>query len=372
MNLISICRNEFTIELILISMMIYIFSRYKRGQSKKNNYLLLILTAFGHNTFGIITEITVNNPKTPLWVNDTFHRIFFIFALLFMQEYFRYLLSLILSSREVKRYSKTAYFVTLVGVGSLFISKIEYFEGTYSNYSGSLGVDVCFGFALVLFVSATLIFIANMKKVDKLTKVMVIATTIMAVCIVSAQFILKEVFFTETAMVVVLFNLLISSEDPMNIMEKQAYVDYTTGLYNRNSYEADIRKNKYRNPSFVMCDLNDLKYYNDNYGHLEGDKRIRMAADVLQEAMSSATKIYRIGGDEYLCLYEAGKADKLNLDIKKAKLLCEEKSIDMEMPLYIAMGYAIHKDGDNIEDVINRADEAMYRDKKMAKGQEAV
>lgn len=88
-------------------------------------------------------------------------------------------------------------------------------------------------------------------------------------------------------------------------MQERAYIDYSTGVYNRNCYENDCRiwnEKKEQQLGVVMCDLNYLKYINDTYGYLEGDKQISMAAEILQQCMKGAYKAYRkmlaVGGPE--------------------------------------------------------------------------
>ena len=54
----------------------------------------------------------------------------------------------------------------------------------------------------------------------------------------------------------------------------------------------------------VLCDLNNLKYYNDNYGYEIGDEYIIPAAKILIEVFAKVGTCYRIGGDVFIIVFE--------------------------------------------------------------------
>ena len=86
------------------------------------------------------------------------------------------------------------------------------------------------------------------------------------------------------------------------IYKELATTDILTGIYNRTAFtkwEAEYQEN-FSNTSIVLCDLNNLKYYNDNYGHEIGDKYIIDAAHIIKEAFKDKGQCYRIGGDEFV------------------------------------------------------------------------
>ena len=82
-------------------------------------------------------------------------------------------------------------------------------------------------------------------------------------------------------------------------------------------------KNKLKYPvGVVMADINNLKYYNDNYGHKEGDILIRTIVNNMQRYIRPVDVLIRLGGDEFLILLqECDKkdSDKIINQIKNAE-----------------------------------------------------
>lgn len=90
--------------------------------------------------------------------------------------------------------------------------------------------------------------------------------------------------------------------------EGLARSDELTGLANRRALQEDLeaeiaRTRRARSPlSLAMLDLDDFKVVNDHYGHLEGDRCLRQIGDALADAIRTADRCYRWGGDEFAIL----------------------------------------------------------------------
>ena len=78
---------------------------------------------------------------------------------------------------------------------------------------------------------------------------------------------------------------------------------------------------------YVICDINGLKTVNDNYGHLEGDKLILAAAEVLMDKLKSSSNVYRIGGDEFAVFYEGVRIGDVEAEIASIPEACEKVSV---------------------------------------------
>lgn len=144
-------------------------------------------------------------------------------------------------------------------------------------------------------------------------------------------------------------------------------IDAMTGAYNRNTYEeyvAELEKNpeKCRNLYVTACDVNFLKYINDNYGHDNGDKAIIRCAEVLLRVFGKKGSVYRIGGDEFMCFSSVDLSDAVNTEFAR-------ENIDYKgYPFSAAVGTAyfnsrIDLDGPDIKTLIARSDKAMYEHK---------
>lgn len=145
-------------------------------------------------------------------------------------------------------------------------------------------------------------------------------------------------------------------------VRSRTYIDALTGLDNRSAYEEHVGRleNGIRGGTadfaIAVFDLNGLKEVNDRFGHEKGDEVIRAAALALKKVFSDGT-IYRIGGDEFIVILEDGCAD---LTEKLASLRGYEGDFS------ISCGSAVYhgaSDGD-YNAVFNRADAAMYNDKR--------
>ncbi len=149
----------------------------------------------------------------------------------------------------------------------------------------------------------------------------------------------------------------------------EASKDSMTGAYNRNTYEQRIKQlelkpEKCKKLFFAVCDVNGLKYLNDNYGHQTGDHCIIKCAHLLISVMGRHKgKVYRTGGDEFVCI--APKEFKNDL---RQTLENEENSFT-DYPFAVAAGtasYSSYEDGEkpDIKEIISRCDSEMYIDKK--------
>ncbi|HBH3639342.1 TPA: diguanylate cyclase [Clostridioides difficile] len=157
------------------------------------------------------------------------------------------------------------------------------------------------------------------------------------------------------------------------IYEKLAVTDLLTGLGNRNAYEmwVDEQRESFSNIGIVLCDLNNLKYYNDNYGHELGDKYIISVAEILTKVFRKTGTCYRIGGDEFIIVFENFISENIEEYFNKIELMQEEYNKNSHsFVMKIAYGYAIAEENDNsIIDVIKRADSLMYKHKISLKAQ---
>lgn len=157
-----------------------------------------------------------------------------------------------------------------------------------------------------------------------------------------------------------------ASEKKLNDMTK---TDYLTGIYNARKFHGDLFE-LLRNKSpfyLVIIDVNNFKAINDLFGHRTGDNVISTIAAFLMDLTDSNSDVYRFGGDEFAFIlrgYTHERAEKLAksiLEIKKEGFLINNSSLN----IFFSVGLAESKEDDkNENDVIYRADSAMYYVKK--------
>jgi len=157
-------------------------------------------------------------------------------------------------------------------------------------------------------------------------------------------------------------------------LKNRAVRDSMTDCYNRfflfNALDLETKKAK-RNKSaiaFLMIDVNGLKLVNDNLGHSFGDQLLVTVARILKEASRDTDVVVRYGGDEFLVMMPE-TMHEAEIVINRIRTRADDWNIkykDLPFNVSFAIGCAYWKsDGDeSIEDVLARADERMYENKK--------
>lgn len=145
-------------------------------------------------------------------------------------------------------------------------------------------------------------------------------------------------------------------------LEHMIYEDALTKLGNRAAFSKQLTEcENIPNVACVVFDVNNLKLCNDRYGHNEGDNMLKDAAWCIREAFENIGSCFRIGGDEYTVLIKDKEEKDILNAIDKMNINIEQKNSHRNMPLSIAVGYAIREDeSENIEHLFNRGDERMY------------
>jgi diguanylate cyclase (GGDEF)-like protein len=89
-----------------------------------------------------------------------------------------------------------------------------------------------------------------------------------------------------------------SSRNGETLDEILGYIDTLTGIPNRKAFEDD-RSRISAFQTFIIIDVDNLKKFNDTFGHLFGDKILQSCAHILDTATEKIGKAYRLGGDEF-------------------------------------------------------------------------
>jgi diguanylate cyclase (GGDEF)-like protein len=144
--------------------------------------------------------------------------------------------------------------------------------------------------------------------------------------------------------------------------------DALTKLKNRSFYIDEMNRLERKGPfpvTAVAVDVNGLKAINDQLGHAAGDALLRRAGEVLGKAVEKPSHAARIGGDEFVLLLPGADERGGAAVIESIRQLVEvNNQFYSGLPLSFAMGAATAQDGERLEAMMQRADAAMYVEKR--------
>lgn len=149
--------------------------------------------------------------------------------------------------------------------------------------------------------------------------------------------------------------------------------DALTGLWNRVYTEAAVNKMiaQEAKGTLMMIDLDNFKAINDNYGHIEGDRVLKMFADTLRDFSGEEDILCRIGGDEFVVFYK-DLTSKSEIGSRAADIisdLCDKlERCKFETNSSVSIGIAqAPEDAAEFNRLYNCADKALYYVKQNGK-----
>jgi len=160
-----------------------------------------------------------------------------------------------------------------------------------------------------------------------------------------------------------------------------AMVDGLTGLFVRRYFDTRIeeeieRSKRYGSPfSVVMMDVDDFKHLNDTYGHLVGDRVLRAIANVVKAQMRGVDTAARYGGEEISVILPRTEmvgaynlAERIREGIAELRITTDEDP-PRALGVTASLGIAAYPESkaQTGEDLVRRADRALYRAKKTGK-----
>ncbi|NQV27495.1 MAG: GGDEF domain-containing protein [Rhodopirellula sp.] len=160
--------------------------------------------------------------------------------------------------------------------------------------------------------------------------------------------------------------------------QEEARVDVLTGLPNRRAFEEKISElhslfDRGNSPYVVaLLDIDHFKRFNDEHGHVIGDKVLAFVADILRNAQRWTDHVARYGGEEFIVLLPrmTGHKAKFVIDRQRAKIEKAALSIGRQRrSITLSAGVAEVLPGDTISQVLARADQALYAAKAAGRNQ---
>jgi diguanylate cyclase (GGDEF)-like protein len=148
--------------------------------------------------------------------------------------------------------------------------------------------------------------------------------------------------------------------------------DDLTGLYNRRYIMEVLARQKaladrgHVGFTLCYCDLDHFKRVNDRFGHQRGDDVLREFGSLADQVVRSVDFVARFGGEEFLLVLVDADAEETRRVASRLGDRTRTLTVDAHHPDYrlsVSVGIAEFRPGETIEDVIQRADRALYQAK---------
>lgn len=167
-------------------------------------------------------------------------------------------------------------------------------------------------------------------------------------------------------------------------VKREAMTDGLTGISNRKSFDKQIALITERTNeggegfTLLLLDIDHFKSFNDNYGHQVGDQVLRLVAKTLTDGIKGRDFAARYGGEEFAIILPASDVragvvvgDNLRKALETKEIINRANGEALGR-ITMSVGVAEYKKGEAIEDLINRADGALYTAKDNGRNQVAA
>lgn len=161
-------------------------------------------------------------------------------------------------------------------------------------------------------------------------------------------------------------------------LERIAQTDQLTGALNRKGIDTALENAfahfvRYRQSfTVIMADIDNFKQVNDCFGHHIGDDVIRQIADLLSANVAVKDKLGRWGGEEFMLICPAIDADSGLQLAEQLRIVIEGYGFAAVGHQTISLGVAVCKEGDQTQDIVKRADGALYKAKRAGRNKVVV
>lgn len=300
-----------------------------------NIYLATIFTSLGYTARPVLLLIFIllanMNTKRNIWFYRIFIGLLGLNALIYIIPWFF----------GVPWMSTAVFHYELIGGKAVF----KY--GGFLNYSSHI---------ISLFYLLTLAYLSIMSFQGKHRRdgfVLILCAVIILATVITEMVTHRTDLLNITSGVCIMINYIF-------IVSINTSIDPLTHLYDRRTYYDDLSKYKNTINGVIQIDMNELKFYNDNYGHEAGDEALKALANIFSSSINQNTMCaYRISGDEFLVLMFQGKKEQLDETVKTIK----ERIAETKYSAAIGSYFIEKGDDTTFDQAMKLAEKNMYQDK---------
>ena len=177
-----------------------------------------------------------------------------------------------------------------------------------------------------------------------------------------------------TNLVAKLESSLDAAQSRNNVLNRMSMIDELTGVYNRRGFYVSANRilkaaeNEGRQAAIIFGDLDNLKKVNDTFGHDDGDYAIVSCAEFLKKSLRTTDVVGSIGGDEFAAFAICDDADIIAKLPSRIKGIASKHNEVSDKPYNVTVSIGIYpiicSPELNIQEFMDKADNALYEDKK--------
>ncbi len=160
----------------------------------------------------------------------------------------------------------------------------------------------------------------------------------------------------------------------MDRLRTMAITDELTQLFNSRHFYNQLnleieRSNRYHHPlSLLMMDIDFFKDYNDRHGHIQGDKTLARIGYLIKICLRAMDSAYRYGGEEFIAILPNTSSEEAGFVANRIRSTVEKEEFviapDQIVHVTLSIGVTDYLPGEEIADLVYRADKAMYQSKE--------
>lgn len=158
--------------------------------------------------------------------------------------------------------------------------------------------------------------------------------------------------------------------ESLHQVEQLAVTDTLTETYNRRKFDEIVGQEHHRAErgkmpfSLIMIDIDHFKKVNDKFGHSAGDQVLQCLCRLIRGLIRQGDLLIRWGGEEFLLLLPATEIDEAEPFAERVRLEVERENFPTAGQITISLGVAQLQEGESIDALLKRVDNALYRAKQ--------
>jgi len=158
-------------------------------------------------------------------------------------------------------------------------------------------------------------------------------------------------------------------EEQVKKAEHNAAFDVLTSTYNRRMFEEIFKKEmsrakRYTHPlSIILLDIDEFKFFNDEYGHKTGDEILCAIVDILRKNLRESDSLARWGGDEFIIILPNMSVQDTKEKAERIRCSIAETKFVHSLKMTCSFGVTSYIEDESSDDIFVRADNALYRAK---------